>query len=333
MGSICGMFWSLYFRSKLRREEGDRHDVCEPIDQDRGKHMELHGRGRVVNIQPFDSARAFLDKVGDYLERNEAGNNLLLGLLSELAQEKRSDKATRSVMVVAERAEGGEPVLICLLTPLNLIVAGAAQSPPELEQAVRLMTDHLHASGAEVPGVVGPPDLAGAFADAWASVAGKTAFVKMNQRIYRLDEVNPVPYSPGDLRLAGPGDLALVADWIHEFAESIGENLGREEAAAKARENLIGGSLYIWDDGGPVSMAKKTRPTRHGIVLSLVYTPPGRRNQGYASSCVAALSKLLLGEGYRFCSLYTDLSNPTSNAIYARIGYKPVQDSILYRFR
>jgi hypothetical protein len=30
--------------------------------------------------------------------------------------------------------------------------------------------------------------------------------------------------------------------------------------------------------------------------------------------------------------LFTDLANPASNSIYARIGYKPVGDFTLYRF-
>ena len=41
----------------------------------------------------------------------------------------------------------------------------------------------------------------------------------------------------------------------------------------------------------------------------------------------AAVSQLLLERGHRFCFLYTDLANPTSNSIYARIGYEPVCDS------
>jgi len=45
---------------------------------------------------------------------------------------------------------------------------------------------------------------------------------------------------------------------------------------------------------------------------------------------VAALSELLLGRGFEFCVLYTDLANPTSNAIYARIGYRPVRDFLMY---
>ena len=41
----------------------------------------------------------------------------------------------------------------------------------------------------------------------------------------------------------------------------------------------------------------------------------------------AAVSQLLLEQGHRFCFLYTDLANPTSNSIYSRIGYEPVCDS------
>jgi hypothetical protein len=37
--------------------------------------------------------------------------------------------------------------------------------------------------------------------------------------------------------------------------------------------------------------------------------------------------EVALDRGKRFCFLYTDLANPTSNAIYMRLGYRPVCDS------
>ena len=39
---------------------------------------------------------------------------------------------------------------------------------------------------------------------------------------------------------------------------------------------------------------------------------------------------IIIGQGNRFCCLYTDLANPTSNAIYKRIGYNPVSDASVY---
>lgn len=46
-----------------------------------------------------------------------------------------------------------------------------------------------------------------------------------------------------------------------------------------------------------------------------------------ASALVAQVSQELLDGGRRLCFLYTDLANPTSNAIYRRIGYEHVCDS------
>ena len=66
--------------------------------------------------------------------------------------------------------------------------------------------------------------------------------------------------------------------------------------------------------------------------VNAVYTPPGLRGRGYASACVAALSQKLLDEGRRYCFLFTDLANPTSNRIYQAVGYEAVVDVDEYKF-
>jgi predicted GNAT family acetyltransferase len=47
---------------------------------------------------------------------------------------------------------------------------------------------------------------------------------------------------------------------------------------------------------------------------------------------VAELSRFLLERGHRACFLYTDLANPTSNAIHERIGYQRIADAAEIRF-
>ena len=90
--------------------------------------------------------------------------------------------------------------------------------------------------------------------------------------------------------------------------------------------------VYLWEDGIPVSMVAKTRPTKNGISIGLVYTPPEFRQKGYATSCVATLCKELLNSGYKFCMIYTDLANPVSNSIYQKIGFREVCDSVEFSF-
>ena len=91
--------------------------------------------------------------------------------------------------------------------------------------------------------------------------------------------------------------------------------------------------LYFWQDkmGKNVAMAGRVRETPNGASISLVYTPPELRGRGYASRLVAQLSQSLLDGGKSLCNLFTDLSNPTSNHIYQKIGYRPVANTVVYR--
>lgn len=285
-----------------------------------------------MKLHTYSSVQLFLEKTERFLETNEAANNLPLGLLYGLRQKEKQGEAITNVYLGVVDDDLGNTVLVVLLNSMNLIVSGDSASS-EIEPAARMMARNLYEAGRDVPGVVGEQRIAEYIASEWTSITSKALYYTMNQRIYRLDRVEPIRVSQGKLRLAEAADAERVADWIYGFAEEIRDPMSKETALAKARENIAGSTLYIWDHGGPVSMAKKSRPTRNGIVLSLVYTPSSYRNKGYASSCVAALSRLLLEEGYQFCSLYTDLSNPTSNDIYQKIGYRPVLDSVMYRFQ
>jgi predicted GNAT family acetyltransferase len=72
--------------------------------------------------------------------------------------------------------------------------------------------------------------------------------------------------------------------------------------------------------------------TPNGIRIGPVYTPPDERRRGYGSALTAALTQQLLDGGRRFCFLFTDLANPTSNRIYQQIGYRAVSDVDLWVF-
>ena len=92
-------------------------------------------------------------------------------------------------------------------------------------------------------------------------------------------------------------------------------------------------SFYVLcKDGILLTMAKKAGTTPTGQLVNYVYTPPELRRNGYATECVAKLSKQLLEEGNKYCFLFTDLGNPTSNSIYQKIGYRPIIDENHYKF-
>ncbi|MGH7821687.1 MAG: GNAT family N-acetyltransferase [Candidatus Binatia bacterium] len=148
--------------------------------------------------------------------------------------------------------------------------------------------------------------------------------------VRRYADVFPGAPANGNLRRAVEADLAFLVEWIEAFARETGSLV--VDSRAKAAELIRDESIYVWDDGEPRSMVAVAATTPHGARVAYVYTPAPFRGRGYATIAVASLSDRLLQGGRRFCFLYTDLSNPISNAIYGRTGYEPVCDVVDVNF-
>ncbi len=275
----------------------------------------------------------FLERAEPFLRADEACHNLLLGTPANLIVRGIPPAQAPYFAVVTE------PVI----TEPDTVVAAAMVTPPfplvlsriEHPQALELIAQDLHAAAMALPGVNAPVPVGRQFAEIWQAVAGRRYAQTMAQRIYRLEGVRPVTGVSGCLRRATMEDRPVLIPWLRAFnTEAIGEHgppFDPEEWADRRQQGTTEG-VYFWDDAGPRALAGYSGPTPHGIRVGPVYTPPEHRSHGYASACVAGLSRLLLDRGYQFCFLYTDLANPTSNRIYQRIGYEPVCDVVLYRF-
>ena len=160
----------------------------------------------------------------------------------------------------------------------------------------------------------------------------------MEMGVFSIEVVQEVPIAVGTYRQATMDDVDLVVGWMRDFAVAAlprgVEDTERIAALVRRRlEGRSGSGFWLWEvDEEPVTISGQSSPTDRGIRINGVYTPPAFRRTGYATSLVAMQSKWLLSNGYRFCCLYTDLANPTSNAIYRRIGYHQVGESAMYRF-
>ncbi len=164
--------------------------------------------------------------------------------------------------------------------------------------------------------------------------AGRRRELAISERIYRLTRVVPPRPVPGSVRVATQADRDLVVTWTEGFMRDA---LGEADPAdvVETADRWLSGrerTLYLWVDGEPVSLAGVGGPTPNGIRIGPVYTPPAARRRGYASALVAAVSQAELDAGRRFCFLFTDLANPTSNHVYQDIGYEPVRDVDAYSF-
>lgn len=283
-------------------------------------------------VHRYDDPAAFERDVQAFLMENEAANGLPLGLLSGLQAGEWERPYLATVVSAEAGADRGSLALVVMRTPPhNLVLC----EPVRLEALNALVDDLSDAGGAlGLPGVLGPADAASAFAELWAERHGVRARLAVSQRIYRCANVDRPAEVAGRLRPVTRTDRPLVVEWLNAFH---GEALpGEPFDAETAVDRWLGSplrALYLWEvEGQPVAMAGAAGPTPNGVRVVAVYTPVERRRRGYASAAVAELTQRLLDEGREFCTLYTDLSNPTSNEIYQRIGYRPVIDFPLFRF-
>jgi predicted GNAT family acetyltransferase len=285
-----------------------------------------------MDLTRFEAAAAFYQRAEPFLLAHEAEHNLMLGLCATLIQQPGSYESAPYLALVTE----GDNIFAAVLRtpPYNLILS-LIPDEADADAVFGLIARDAHALYGALPGVIGPSAVSRAFSERWQALTGQSYRVGMQERIYRLDTVIPATGVPGRFRRATEADRALLIRWLAAFHdEALGEreHLDAERWVDNALISPIRG-VYLWEeDNAPVSLAGYGGPTLHSMRVGPVYTPTERRGKGYASACVAALSQYLLDEGRLFCTLFTDLSNATSNHIYQAIGYQPVCDVDLYEF-
>ncbi len=275
----------------------------------------------------IQSAGEFLAVVGDDLLFDEIRHSLTYGVAEKITQDPHQFGADHPWFITLEHEEK--------------IYAAAIRTPPhrpilahisgDIERISSELVRSINAVDRIIPGVIGDKEIAEPFTQQWCESFGTQILDVIAQCIYQLTELIVPRFAEGGLRKANLNDEEIVFTWAAAFhREAVGDVLSNDHLQ-RYHQRILEGDIYLWDNAGPMSMAARTRPTRSGISINGVYTPPENRNHGYATSCVAALSERLL-QYYDFCVLYTDLSNPTSNSIYKKIGFKEYCDSVQYTY-
>ena len=124
----------------------------------------------------------------------------------------------------------------------------------------------------------------------------------------------------------------MLVDWMRAFNLKPGVTAA-DQAEPMVDARLDHGRLLVWEDQQPVSMVGVTPPVADVVRIGPVYTPPDFRRRGYAGSAVAVASRRALAAEATRCMLFTDLTNPTSNKIYAEVGYQRIGDWEEHVFR
>jgi predicted GNAT family acetyltransferase len=275
----------------------------------------------------YGNADEFLAEAGPLLRDHESVNSLMLGLALRL-RENPLYYGTQPLFATIK--DGADIQLVVLMTPpyrLQVLAPAAASA-----NHFRILAKHLLSREWPVPAVLADEGAARSFASAWSALTGCPTRDGMRMCIYELRTVSEIAHAEGEFRQATTDDFDRAVEWSRAFNTDVMADTEPDETARIAGEKLQDGTIFFWVDEQPVSMAARARPTPRGETISLVYTPPENRGHGYATALVASLAQKILAEGKQFCSLYSDLANPTSNSIYMKVGFVPVANVIDIHF-
>ncbi|MFJ9906775.1 GNAT family N-acetyltransferase [Streptomyces sp. NPDC101152] len=275
-----------------------------------------------------DDLDVFLSRAGDFLRSRPALHTLPLTVTEQLRRRGAGTYGDEAPYFGVLERQGVVRAVYFRTPPYRLNVTSLA---PEGADSLAV---HLADDGRPLPGVSGERVGVEALVRAWERRTGATAAVYQRQRLYRLDELTvPEPVPAGRARVAGEADREQLALWYGEFMAAVGEGAGqRAEDWADSRVSYGGVTFWEDADGTPLSMAGVTPTVAGQVRVAPVYTPAGLRGRGYAGAVTTEVSRAARASGAGEVLLFTDLANPTSNALYQRIGYRPVADFVQYDF-
>jgi uncharacterized protein len=274
-----------------------------------------------MDVRPFADAEQALAEVSEPLRFAGAEGELSFGILRRLVTEP---DAYGEVTILLGMRSQSPAALVTMTGPHPALIVGFTDvEHVGFSDLVAAMVE----TGRRPLGVNGARRWSEPFAQAWHDIAGAAPGVYRDMLAFELRTVRPPRAPAGYFRVAVLAEADLLARWFVAFGADIRELITDEGAASRVAELTSAKDLAVWEaDGEVVSMAAVSRRTPWSSSIGVVYTPPELRGRGFASAVTAALSQRELDAGQGWCSLFTDQANPTSNHIYADIGYEPKSD-------
>jgi hypothetical protein len=273
----------------------------------------------------------FLARAGDFLRSRPALHNTPLTDIEKL-RIRRAAEPDSEAAALGRLESGGEVRAVFYLTPRGRL----GLTPLSAERAGTLAA-HLAGLGHSPSTVIADHDTARAFAESWQRTTGAAPVPFWRTHLYRLGTLTPPqPRPEGRGRLTGGEDREQVVRWCREFCVDVGEQSSIDLIDAGSWDVSRFGDRHFtfWEtpDSTPVSMAAATSVIGGMVRIDPVYTPAHLRGCGYAGAVTVEASRAALAAGATDVVLFTDPDNPTSNALYQRLGYVRIADFAGYKF-
>lgn len=278
-------------------------------------------------VKEYNNAQAFLDDNEEVLLRDEAVSQLIL----YNAYQNLTELTNKNRMFGTVQGEEKVYLYFCNVAPYKLVIY--TEKDTFYEEAVITLAEHFGHNHIIISGMNARYDICQVFIEEYSRHIPCTFVEKSGVDIMEIRSVNDVVVVEGTQRYAEADEAMFIADWIIQFhIESFDSEMDYEAALNKAKQLIEEERVYVYENNEQtvVNMAVASRDLVNGVAITYVYTPEEFRGIGYAASNIYNLSKKLLDEGYKFCTLFVDKKNPIMARSYEKVGYYTVGDNYEY---
>jgi predicted GNAT family acetyltransferase len=275
---------------------------------------------RVIRHYDFDG---FIAAAAPMAARGEASASFFIGG----AHSMKRTPPRKGERVYLATCSGGGVLGVAMLRDEGPVLIGESDAAASEAFAADLAPDWPG-----LQGVMGAAAGCEAFMRTWKELTGRDSRLRVRLRQHVLSALSDVPQARGASRIATVADAEWLIDRQVAFIEEVGLPDPPERLRQIIPPRIERGDFRIWEDDGPVAYAGYNDAAPEFARIAPVYTLPDCRGKGYATSLVAALARELKERGKRKLFLTTDVANPTSNSIYARIGFRPENDDCGFDF-
>lgn len=282
-----------------------------------------------------DDAEAFLECAGAHLAQDPVSGTVVATTAQRVAEHGMPEQIPDPWFAVVLGGDGEVSGIAMRTAPFAPFPAYLLAMP---DAAAEALAAAVLKRGAEVAGVTGLRPATDVFAAAVAARTGAEVRVHLHHRLFELGALVEPRRVEGRLRPVRREEVDLALAWIRQFFLDADEQAGREVghldegssfSADDVRRKVEEDVLWFWvdDEDRPVHLTGANPPAFGVQRIGPVFTPEEERGRGWAGAAVAEVSRRLLGAGERPI-LFTDQANPTSNALYQALGFRPVVDTV-----
>lgn len=282
-----------------------------------------------MHISLLTDAVEFARRTADIREAEHLSANVISVVLERALNTGAAPHVTDR-WIIAE--EGAAPVGIAMLNgPYNLFACRQADA------AAAAIIEAVVESGLAPPGVTAEARVAERAAARWCELTGQHAELQIAHTVYALEGRSALTGTAAEqstARAAGSNDIAVLAGWLDAFhAEALPHDPPVDNSQVAA-SRIAAGEIWLCEfRDAPVAMAAISHPAAGVARVGPVYTPPDNRGRGFAAIAVAAACQHGFDLGSTTVMLYADQTNPTSNGLYRRLGFRPDHEAADYGFR